>query len=358
MHIYCDESGNTGADLLSPEQPLFALAATSLSADLCRSLLEPLRRQRQQEVKYSRLKGTASGQRALLQFFASPEITPASTKLLVADKRYYVITHLVDKLIEPPVYEAGQDLYAGDAHVGLVNIWYYAGNTIFPGGHWDRVMHAFVAAIRQRSAAAYLEFDRTLLAAAATATADNADLVTGLMLAHGRLPEFLENFDREVFDPAVDVFINMINKWMAAHAGMIDVTHDRSKPLKHSEAFLRSMMKPLPPRLIGYGTRQAELPLRVSRFEFADSAALPQLQVADLVAGAAVDGLLAWSGSRPTSGYHAALKATGFPSLIVDGMMPSTDFGRKNEPLPGQVSLVDGAARFFEEAEDDGHEAK
>lgn len=351
LHIYCDESGNTGVDLLNTEQPFFALAATSVAAEECRQLVAPLLRQKQEEAKYARLKGTASGQQALLDFFSSPLLTPASTKVMAVDKLYYVITHIVDKLIEPPVYEGGEDLYAGDAHVGLVNIWYYGGRRFFPRGHWDRVLRAFVAALRLRNAAAYAEFDRVLLAAAYTSPPEDRNFVTGLMLARGRLPEFIGVFeDPVVFDPAVDMFIDMINKWMAEHPGMIDVTHDRSKPLKRNEQFLRAMMKPLPPRWIGYGDRRAELPLRVGSFDFGDSVDLPQLQLADLVARAAVDWVRAVSSRQASSGYVEALANSRLKDLLVAGMLPTLDVERRNEPLPGQVSLVDGSTTFLKEA--------
>ncbi len=351
MHIFCDESGNTGMDLLNVEQPLFSLASTNLDADVCRSLLAPLVRQDQSEAKYSKLKGSATGQRALVSFFSSLDLQPDSTKFLMADKRYYVITHIVDKLIEPPLHEAGVDLYAGDAHVGLVNVWYYAGGSIFPHGHWDKVLKAFVSAVRLRNAAAYRAFDDTLTAAAAGSQLDSQDFVTGLLLARGRLAEFIGVYPAgEVFDPAVDVFIDLINKWMAAYPGTFSVTHDRSKPLKKSESFLRVMMKPLPPRKIGYGSRRAELPLRVSNFEFASSADHPQLQVADLVAGASVDCLMAWSGKRPSLEYHEAMKSTRLSELSLGGMLPSPKHVRANDPEPDQSNLVDGSTSFLKEA--------
>ncbi|WP_159597274.1 hypothetical protein [Hydrogenophaga sp. BPS33] len=259
---------------------------------------------------------------------------------------------MVDKLIEPPLHEAGHDLYAGDAHVGLVNVWYFAGPTIFPG-YWDRVLSAFVLAMRQRNAAAYAEFDKVLLAAAKRTPPRERDLATGLLLAHGRLGEFLGVFDgMVVFDPAVDTFIALMHKWMEQHDGMLRVTHDRSKPLKKSESFLRTMMTPLPPRMIGYGQRQVELPLRVSTLEFGDAALSRRLQLADLVAGAAIDCWKAGAGGKPVSDYHAQLRESRLLSLLVDGMLPNPDnIGRRNEPGPGQVNLVDGSAAFVADVE-------
>ena len=351
MHIFCDESGNTGTDLLSADQPVFSLASTSLNVEECASLVAPLLRQGQSEAKYSRLKGNARGQAALVDFFSSPLLTASTAKFLLAEKRYYLITHIVDKLIEPPLHESGIDLYDGDGHVGLVNVWYYAGHTILPNGHWERVLHAVLRAMRERTNAAHQNFDRVISAAAAAAAPDAADFATGLLLARGRLGEFLGVYGNSpVFDPAVDLFINLVNQWMVQEPGRFHLTHDQSKPLRSSEAFLRAMMTPLAPRLVGYGKRQAELPLRVSKFDFGDSRLLPQLQVADLIAGAAADCLLAWSGTRSSSSYHEAMRSTKLSSLACGGMIPSPEpFTRDNEAQPGQRSLVDGSAYFLAE---------
>ena len=74
MHVFCDESGNTGSDLLRMEQPIFAIASTCLEAEAAKDLVGPLLRKGQSEVKYSKLKGTASGQDALIRFLSSPEL--------------------------------------------------------------------------------------------------------------------------------------------------------------------------------------------------------------------------------------------------------------------------------------------
>lgn len=227
---------------MNSDQPIFALASTNLSAESCSALLTPLLRQRQSEAKYTKLKGSHKGQQGLLSFFSSQELNSLTAKVMLADKRYYLITHIVDKLIEPPLHEAGHDLYAGDAHVGLVNVWYYAGHTIFPHGHWDKVMRAFLQAIRERNQAAYTNFDAVLSKAVSAAPSDSRDFATGLLLARGRLDEFIGVYaDLEVFDPAVDIFIDMINKWMAVDPNKLQVTHDRSKPLKRNERFLRTI---------------------------------------------------------------------------------------------------------------------
>lgn len=348
MKLFYDESGNTEVDLLNSEQSVFCLASTSLDTDVAAKLIAPLVRPEQKEAKYSKLKGSRQGQENLIKFFSSPELTLENSKFTLTDKKYYLITHIVDKLIEPPLYESGIDLYENDAHVGLVNLWYYTGDYIFPG-HWKNVQQAFLQVIRQRDHSSFNQFDKILTQAYKHARPDSSDIATGLFLARGRLDEFIGVYqDLEVFDPAIDSFISLTHKWMQQSPDMFHVTHDQSKPLRRNEKFLRTLMTPLAPRIIGYGNRQAELPLRISDFDFDDSAAHPQLQVADIIAGAAIDCLLAWSGKRPTQKYHAALKETQLQKLFCDGMLPSIEnIGKINPSRPGEKSLVDGSAEFL-----------
>lgn len=56
MHLFCDESGNTGVDLLNVDQPVFALASTNLGSGGAAALVRPLLRQKQVEAKYTKLR--------------------------------------------------------------------------------------------------------------------------------------------------------------------------------------------------------------------------------------------------------------------------------------------------------------
>jgi hypothetical protein len=154
-----------------------------------------------------------------------------------------------------------------------------------------------------------------------------------------------------VFDPAADDFTALMQAWMSNTAGQFAVMHDRSKPLKQSEALLRAYMSNAPTRFIGYGVRKQELPLRVSELEFADSEANPPLQLADVLAGAVVDWCLVNSGKRPRSEYHLRLASTRLPELCVGTMLPSREFTASTAPLPasGEVSLVDGNTAYLRE---------
>ncbi|WP_246025075.1 DUF3800 domain-containing protein [Paraburkholderia dinghuensis] len=351
MHVFCDESGNTGVDLLNAIQPVFALASTAMDADDALALVTPLLRQGQVEAKYSKLKSSQRGQESLLHFFNAPAFAADNTKVLVADKRFYLISHLVDKVMEPLAHEFGVDLYAGDAHVGLTNLWFYTGANIFPFGYWDRILAAFLKVIQLRGPVSYAHFDDVVAAGANFTPPSMRDIAAPLLAARGRLQEFIGVFrDLVVFDPAVDLFTALMQLWMSETDTAFELTHDRSKPLKRCEPFLRALMtKDAQRRMIGYGARQAELPLRISQLSFGDSKLAPQLQVADLFAGAAIDWVLAASGRRPRTPFHDQLKDSRFMVALQGGMWPTMEMNRENDPLPGQRSLPDGTADFFQD---------
>lgn len=350
MHIFFDESGNTGSDLLNKEQPIFSLASTCLDGPTAQRLIDPLKRQGQKEAKYSKLKNSAAGQAALIEFLSDPALSLATAKFSLADKRYYLITHLVDKLIEPTLHENGLDLYARDGHVGLVNVWYYSGHTIFPNGHWEKLLVAFERALRCPTSSVFSEFDASLQRAIHFTPYDNRDFATGLFMAKGRLEEFIGCYrGGVVFDPAPDLFTAIIHKWMDDYQGKFALTHDKSKPLARNEEFFRALIVDAPPRMIGYGDRQVEMPLRVNEFSFADSREHAQLQVADIIAGTAVDAFLAWKGRKKSTSYHEVLKETRLAGLFVGGMVPTPVMSNVKAPAPGEVSLVDGSAEFLRE---------
>ncbi|WIH05132.1 DUF3800 domain-containing protein [Xanthomonas translucens pv. graminis] len=351
MHVYCDESGNTGTNLLDPNQPVFALASTTLDFAAAKSLVDPLLIRGQKEAKYAKVKSSAQGRSALINLFKSSLLTPAVATILMADKRFYLAVQLVDKLIEPPMHEAGIDLYARDGAVNLANLWHYAGNDIFRNGGWEQLLLAFKDALQLRTQEAFDRFDRMVIAAAHDVAPEMKHLVVALLQAQGRLPQFLGIFPQAAFDPAVDVFIMIISMHMETEQGWFDVTHDASKPLVQQADLLMALMTPnADPTVLGYGDRKMELPLRVSSLSFGNSVDLPQLQLADLLAGCAVDCLLAISGKREMLPFHREVLSTPFNDLFAGGILPSRVIEPTAPPAAGERSLVDGAKQFLKGA--------
>ena len=83
--IYFDESGNAGENLLDKDQPAFTLASVFLDEGATDAIVAAVQAERrpgtaQNELKYSTLRKTARGQRALSAGLRA--ITPESAKVI------------------------------------------------------------------------------------------------------------------------------------------------------------------------------------------------------------------------------------------------------------------------------------
>lgn len=84
--IAFDESGNTGQDLTNPDQPIFSLASVCLSDSDAENILKTLKTQQKQEVKFTSLLQSQSGQQRIISLFQSEHINPNNVKLSVIHK--------------------------------------------------------------------------------------------------------------------------------------------------------------------------------------------------------------------------------------------------------------------------------
>ena len=65
-----DESGNSGANLLDSEQPVFVLASVHISDDEAANLIDT----KSDEVKFSKLRRSATGKRKILKILVALSI--------------------------------------------------------------------------------------------------------------------------------------------------------------------------------------------------------------------------------------------------------------------------------------------
>jgi len=348
MHLYCDESGNTGANFLDPKQPIFSLASTSLEESVSCDLIAPLFRPGQTEVKYAVSKRSSRGRQAILKMFSRGLISAENSSIAVTDKKFSLSCHLVDKLIEPALYEIGVDIYAGDVALQLANNFHFYGPLAFPGGSWDKLLVALERALRERTSQACANFDLVLANAASAADADAGILLDMVQMAMGRTEEHLSPFTHSsAFDPIVAAFVDLISRQMQRTPDWFPVTHDHAKSLRQQEQFLRTLMSPDAEEVcVGYGSRKMELPLRISRLSFEDSRKYPQLQLADLLAGAAVDVITAISNGADDS-FHRELLDVCLGDLVTNPVLPNFHFKPGAAPSTSEKSLVDGVARFL-----------
>src|SRR5947208_417377 len=119
--IAFDEAGNSGGNLLDPEQPVFVLASVHLENNRALELASP----DGTELKFGTLKRSERGQRRIIELLNSPDLDGDSVLIASFHKPFMVITKLVDLLVEPLRYAGGIDLYERGANLALANLFHF-----------------------------------------------------------------------------------------------------------------------------------------------------------------------------------------------------------------------------------------
>ncbi|MDA8586732.1 DUF3800 domain-containing protein [Rhodobacteraceae bacterium] len=109
--IYFDESGFTGYNLLDPRQPTFSIASVDISEDRAEEILNAsFPRYQGPEFHFTNI--WTSGQKQRLKQFCNHLHEVADRSFCyVTDKRFAVLTKMMDFLVEPAITDAGYDFY-------------------------------------------------------------------------------------------------------------------------------------------------------------------------------------------------------------------------------------------------------
>jgi Protein of unknown function (DUF3800) len=109
--IYFDESGFTGYNLLDPAQPIFSVASADIDELRAQKILrESFPKYQGAEFKFSNIWGSKS-RTGLLKFAGYLSPFEDQAFVYIVDKRFAVLTKIVDILIEPYITRAGYDFY-------------------------------------------------------------------------------------------------------------------------------------------------------------------------------------------------------------------------------------------------------
>lgn len=284
-----DETGNTGQHLLDPAQPVFVLASVHVDDATAEQLASTLRSTQMPEAKFITLKGSSPGRKRILEFLREPLIgNAAHVKAALYHKSFMVTTKIVDILMETLAHEMDFDLYQDGANLALANLLHTVTPEFCGAAAFAELQRGFIAMCKgksQETVEAFYEqvaelrrlnchapFDETLGTLAATrAIVDRA----------------IDEKERVLLDPAVPAFFDLTAQWTAELNVPFTIAHDESKPLAHERERLELLMTTAEQGrvLAGPGPKR-KLPLLATGLTFADSKRVPQVQLADVIAGA------------------------------------------------------------------------
>ncbi len=291
--IAFDESGNTGQNLLDPNQPHFALASVNYSNEEVGKLLEVFD-SAADELHFKALKKYAKSKQQILDFCNHDLISVHNIKYYVANKKLVLIGHIVDRFIEPVMYEMGKDIYKDRSNIIITNLLY-----IFCEQSWDKALvgdfyTSFQNLVRKPSQE---NMDVFYLAThQLNESLEDKDAVHFLTIIEDSKEikaHILEAIKPYIIDLTFPTFNVLADDWYKELGSQFEIIHDNSKAIEFWHAMIMKLSNPtkMEEKEVGFGESRMTYPLKFTKVELVDSKDFKQVQVSDLIASSLCYGL-------------------------------------------------------------------
>jgi hypothetical protein len=283
--IFIDESGYTGEDLFNAEQPFFTLASLNLSEEKCKFLTDKYFGEiNARELKHSNILKYPKQQEMVTNFLKELANTPDIVKFSVSDKRYVLITKMVDNLIEPLLYESGYDLYNQGGNIGLSNVLYYMYKTHLSKIEFEDILRNFQIMMRERTTVSYENFFKIFNNTFSNELDELNDFFKLWYLK--KSPEDIFSFPKNNLNIAFTCAFKMVADWSKISKKQHSLIHDNSSNMSKEKKLWDYLVgTDIPSSVVGYDTRIMKLPIQLKETSFVDSKDWSGLQLADILAG-------------------------------------------------------------------------
>ena len=287
----------------------------------------------------------------VLDFLEAPEVSSSTVAAYVVNKPFMVVTKYCDIVIEPTFKSVGMDFYARGLNIATANLLAMVMPVYLNARTWQDFLASFVRMIRERTRAAFNDFQR--LASLIHSHLDSAqpDLASHVGAALLLDPEeLLQMVSEAELDPLVPSYHLLADYWGKQLRERFEMVVDRSKVLAKEQALLlRFSSADVSPFRAGYDRRTVEFPLKVAAISAVDSRSEKQVQLADIIGGALARAANSNAVSVEGSFENRIFRAFSGKGLIMGGCWPSREIdpgrmGTDEPPGPGQVGLAAYAA--------------
>ena len=284
--IFFDESGNTGSNLLDPDQPVFTLSSCILSEKESEKLLELVDSNSPKEAHFKSLKRRKSGQDGIIRLMSSKLLNKKNVKISIFLKEFMVTTKIVDVLIEHMLYLMGEDLYIDGRNIALSNMLHYCLPSFCDKEIVQSMYKSFVVMIREQSQENidnfYYNLERVKESSSNEGFKGDIDLI---IATKNCIHDALNGVDKFSLDPSIPALFSHCAQWGSAYPQGFHIIHDDSHSIEKQRMLFAQFMDWTQDDVeLGYDRRKYSLPLKGKSLKFASSKDYTQIQVADIIA--------------------------------------------------------------------------
>lgn len=282
--IYIDEAGNTGQDLLNADQNAFVLASNNFSMDQQQVLSEIF--PPTDELHFALLKGSQSGRDAIIKFINHPLITEDHIQTVTAHKEFVVHMHIVDRLIEPVLYERGHDIYPLGENIWMSNFMYIAGKAnVWNKALVTKLLSEFMLMTRTKTVESITSFYKTATDLYAVVPPEDRPLVALILDSWEQINDILGHIDKFSLDVTLTSFYVICDRWHKRTGKKLRIYQDDSKQITHFKEYIdfTTNLK-IEKQEVGFDGREMTYPTQIDELKLVSSKEVLGVQLSDLIA--------------------------------------------------------------------------
>ena len=342
--IYFDESGNTGPNLLDPQQKFFSIGSTDLTELESHTILQKhFPRHIGTDIKFKKLFRDEANHGDLIQFAHTVGQQPERFFSYLMDKKFALLCRLIDWLVEPLFHEQGYDWYKDDYGRSWANIC-YLGFRILGDNETllTEVTGLYSELVREPSPLKLEKMQRRFREIAN----DGLPSVSRFMdLIAAGADEIERNYSLGDLKGQTDIhvasLVSSVGWWRSQHDEDFEIIHDESTYFFKRQGIWDMITSSAASSAVVYvGRKSIQFPLRVRSTAEGASEKLASLQVCDLIGGFVARSRSDTLSIGQQSIIDAMVKA-GFGEIGFDSVEPGDFYAQGLPPLADGPDAVD-----------------
>lgn len=344
--LYFDESGFTGANYLDEVQPFFVVASTDIDPARAEAILKKaFPRYAAAEFKFSNI--WKSHRDGLQQFGSALGELEHNAYLYMINKRFAVLTKIIDFLAEPIIRDSGYDFYADGYCWKYANYVHYGFEQFAPPELYDSVVRNYQRFSREPTEQ-NLNGLQALLRIMANSYEGEGQMFLEQMALGAELFHRYHNLDefKATNDLQVTSVFASVARWRRKSADDFVIIHDATANFfRAKEVWDWVTSNEAPPEVqIGGDGSPLEFPLRVLSTTPTDSKDCYSVQFCDVLAGLATKMFDERIAGKERALLENAIKA-GAGAIDFNGVRPGAVF--PEDGLPRKLNGPDAVDKML-----------
>lgn len=285
MNIYFDEAGNSGQNLLDPDQPVYVLVSHNFSIEEAESILGPLKTNFS-EIHFNKLKKYPKYQKPIEETLNNPLINYDRIKIAYYDKKFALCAHLVDQLVETTFHKKDLEYYEGGLNIAFAQSLYLQAQLFQSKLQYTDLLVRFQKMIRNKDSDSIdLFYIKAKEIFNNIKDEGEKNFFLPILISKNYIEEILESINKFSIDLALPSLTILSDVWYKKENVRIKIIHDDSKQVEFWKEYIIFMSKYISQEKIdvGFDDRKMTFPLQIDSIEMVDSKHHIQIQLSDLI---------------------------------------------------------------------------